>query len=84
MVRAVTDELAEAMTEGIPTQDAEENSKRLFVEFVGFLGDTPGINHVLDIFGHNGRSSFHVCKFTRASLSLRSEVDTDDPTYMQA
>ncbi len=43
---------------------------RIFLDLVGFIGDTPAINSVLDVLGYTSSSCCHLCKMMRRSNSI--------------
>lgn len=57
------------MTEGFEDFDAEGQKRKIFLDVVGFLGDTPALNGSLDVLGHTSTACCHLCKFTRGSQS---------------
>ncbi len=45
-------------------------TRQIFLDLVGFVGDTPAINSALDVLGHNAIACCHVCRFRRGSSAL--------------
>ncbi len=58
------------MTTGFNDYDADGKKRRIFLDLVGFIGDTPALNHYLDVLGHTAVSYCHLCRFSRGSKSL--------------
>ncbi len=58
------------MTQGFEDIDADGNPIRIFLDLVGFIGDTPALNAALDVIGHTGNAFCHLCRFVRRSSTL--------------
>lgn len=63
MLREIGKELQVRMTDGFLTEDANGEKVHVFLDLVGVLGDTPGLNGILDVLGHNAHSCSHKCSF---------------------
>ncbi len=66
----IQDDIIRGMTEGFSDYDADGMQIRIFLDLVGFIGDTPAINAALDVLGHTGGACCHLCTFKRSPLSL--------------
>ncbi len=61
------DDIVQGMTTGFVDYDAEGKRRRIFLDLVGFIGDTPALNQILDTLGHTGSACCHLCRFVRRS-----------------
>ncbi len=68
--KKIVDDIIEGMTTGFTEYNSDGNKVRVFLDLVGFIGDTPAINAVLDVLGHTGSACCHLCKFMRKSESI--------------
>ncbi len=59
----LTDDIVEGMTTGREVVCPDGVTRTIFLDLVGFLGDTPGINSFLDVTGHQGNACCHRCTF---------------------
>ncbi len=66
---SIMDDLKTGMTEGFLDVDATGEKRRIFLDLVGIVGDTPAINAALDVIGHTGSSFCHVCRSVRRSAT---------------
>ncbi len=66
----IQNDIVKGMTIGFLDYDAYGNSIRIFLDLVGFIGDTPAINSALDVLGHTGGACCHLCKFFRHSHTI--------------
>ncbi len=62
----VQNDIIIGMTEGF--LDGER--RRIFLDLVGFTGDTPARNAELDVMGHTATAFCHLCRVSRQSASL--------------
>ena len=69
VMKPITKDITEGMTNGHPIIDAEGKKRRIFLDLVGILGDTTGINSLLDVAGHMGIASCHRCSFDKRESS---------------
>lgn len=60
--------------DGFVTYDADSEKVHVFLDLVGVLGDTPGLNIILDVLGHKGNTCCHKCSF-----DLRKEGPLANP-----
>lgn len=58
-------DLIKGMTEGRVITDANGVERVVFLHLIGFLGDTPGLNAVLDVGGHSANSFCHRCRIQK-------------------
>lgn len=65
--KSIEDDLITGMTQGFPDFDATGQPCRIFLDLVGFLGDTPALNASLDTLGHTATSFCHLCRYTKQS-----------------
>ncbi len=63
-------DIIEGMTNGYMDVDGDGNRRRIFLDLVGCLGDTPALNSVLDVLGHTAAACCHLCRFSRASSTF--------------
>ncbi len=70
VLRAITQDITEGMTDGFLDIDAEGNKRRIFLDLVGFIGDTPALNSFLDVLGHNAIACCHLCRYVRQSSTM--------------
>jgi hypothetical protein len=64
--RAIIPEIIRGTTEGFKTLDANGMEVLVFLDVVGFIGDTPAIIHMVDILrGHNALAPCTWCAFRR-------------------
>lgn len=74
LLNHLVDDIVEGMTSGRLIIDAEGKKRRVFLDLVGILGDTPGLNALLDVTGHTGIAPCHRCSFDKqASDALTNE-----------
>ncbi len=64
--RILTD-ISHAATDGVVDYDAEGRKRRVFIDLVGLVGDTPALNSALDVLGHTANACCHLCRFMRHS-----------------
>ncbi len=70
VLTAIIADVVEGMTKGFLDVDAEGNMRRIFLDLVGFVGDTPALNSSLDILGHNACACCHLCRYVRRSTTI--------------
>ncbi len=70
VLKRIQDDIVTGMTTGFADIDASGTRRRIFLDLVGFLGDTPALNASLDTLGHTATSCCHLCKYSRQSTSL--------------
>ncbi len=63
-------DITQGITEGFVDIDANGETRRIFLDLVCFVGDTPAINSALDVLVHNATDYCHVCRFRRGSSAL--------------
>ncbi len=68
--KAIEADIVQGITEGFLDYDAEGVQRRIFLDLVGYLGDTPAINSELDTLGHTANACCHLCTYSRYSCSL--------------
>ncbi len=61
--RRLVADLVDGMRRGRTLRTADGILRRVFLDHVAFLGDTPGINAFLDVLGHNGLACCHRCAY---------------------
>jgi hypothetical protein len=64
--------------------DANGKEVVVFLDVVGFVGDTPAISHVLDVRGHNALAPCPWCSFLRDDNELHRGSRYGFPTSMNA
>ncbi len=69
IVKLIPDLIA-GSTEGFKDVDGDGNIRRVFLDLVGVLGDTPALNEVLDVLGHTSTFCCHLCRFSRGSSTI--------------
>ena len=67
---SILPDIIQGMAHGFLDIDADGVKRRIFLDLVGFMGDTPAINHFLDILGHTASCCCHLCRFIRGSDTL--------------
>ncbi len=70
VLNRITPDLVRGMTEGILDIDAEGTKRRIFLDMIGVLGDTPALNSVLDVLGHTALACCHLCRFIKGSATI--------------
>lgn len=55
-LRIIIDDIALETTERVVRIDEEGTERRIFLDFVGVLGDTLGLKATINLLGHNGRA----------------------------
>lgn len=68
-MRNFVNDLVHGMTKGSKIIDAAGNQRTIFLDCVGMLGDTPGINGMLDVLGHSHQACCHLCSYFSKSDS---------------
>ncbi len=63
--KIIQNDIVTGMTTGFTDRDSDGNQIRIFLDLVGFIGDTPAINAALDVLGHTGSACCHLCRFVR-------------------
>jgi len=58
------------MEQGAYITDPCGKRRLLFLDLVGVLGDTPGLNKMLDVRGHQGSAFCHKCRYSTADIDL--------------
>jgi len=70
IIREIVDELVACAKVGKDAIDADGNRRKIFVDVVNVLGDTPGLNTFLDFGGHSGDAFCHKCNISKSGVSL--------------
>ncbi len=70
ILNSIFDDILHGMTTGFEDYDADGRKRRIFLDLVAFLGDTPALNSFLDVLGHTSNACCHLCRFTRGSTTL--------------
>ncbi len=70
VLRAIVSDVVKGMKEGFLDFDADGNKRRIFLDLVGFVGDTPALNASLDVMGHTSSVCCHLCRFVRQSATI--------------
>jgi hypothetical protein len=65
VLRAIIPDIIEGTTDGFRTLDSNGKEVVVFLDVVGFVGDTPAVSHVLDVRGHNPLAPCPWCSFLR-------------------
>jgi len=65
----IKDDLSRGTTDGFPGIDANGTRRRVFLDLVGILGDTPAINYGLDVKGQSGAAPCHLCSFRKRHIT---------------
>jgi len=65
ILRRIIDDIVEEMKTGVVIYDADGTKRRLFLDLVNILGDTPGLNAFLDFGGHSGNEFCHRCRVSK-------------------
>jgi len=63
--KALNEDLRIGITTGFVGTDANGVRRRVFLDLVGILGDTPAINYALDVLGHTASAFCHCCIATK-------------------
>ena len=61
----LVDDIRRGMIEGFEDYDALGEKTTIFLDLVGCIGDTPALNGLLDVKGHNAIACCHLCRFRR-------------------
>lgn len=70
-MRALMRSAIRGATEGRVCIDADGVKRRIFIDVVAVISDTPGLNAALDVLGHgNGGACCHKCTFNAKADSL--------------
>ena len=64
-------DLKQGATEGFVDFDADGKRRRVFLDCVGIIGDTPALNGGLDVGGHNAQAPCHLCRLHTHSQTNR-------------
>jgi len=81
VLRHLIDKIVEGMTDGVVIYDADNTRRRIFLDMVNILGDTPGLNAFLDFGGHTGNEFCHRCRISKTTTNalgnrcLRGDCD---------
>lgn len=65
MLNELLQDIEIGMKQGYEDYDACGEKVTIFLDLVGCVGDTPAMNGVLDIKGHNAIACCHLCRFRR-------------------
>ncbi len=63
-------DIIQGMTDSFIDIYGNEETRRIFLDIVGCVGDAPPINSALNVFGHKATACCHVCRFRRDSCAL--------------
>ncbi len=66
----IQQDIIKGMTEGYLDYDASGEKRRIFLDLVGFIGDTPALNASLDILSHTATAFCHLCRLRRHSATI--------------
>lgn len=66
----LADEIGKGGAEGFLEFDARGTRRRIFLDLLGFVGDTPALNDCLDVRGHCAKAPCHQCRFRRKSSDV--------------
>lgn len=66
----ILEDILHGSTTGFADYDAEGTKRRIFLDLVGLIGDTPALNHYLDVVGHNALACCHLCSYIRGPERL--------------
>ena len=75
IVRAVSSDIANCSSVGIPVEFPDKTKLTLFLDIVGYLGDYPAMVHMLDVTGVHGVAPCNFCTFRRAS-TINTDVSS--------
>lgn len=73
VINSITDDIVKGPKEGILTYDADV-FPRIYLDCVGFIGDTPAIGKGLDVSGHTGGTFCHLCTRQKNSETVEGRV----------
>lgn len=62
-------DIVEGATNGFVDFDANGQRRRIFLDLLGFIGDTPAINGCLDVLGHSSHAPCHQCRYYRTATT---------------
>ena len=65
VIRYISRDIAIGCTEGYSVRDSDFEPYRLFLDYVGFIGDQPAVTETTDVRGHNAISPCTYCTFQR-------------------
>ncbi len=68
--KKIEDDIVQGMSEGFLDFDAEGVKRRIFLNLVGYLGDTPAVNGELDTLGHTANAFCLLCRYKRNTIGL--------------
>lgn len=63
----IFDDILTGCTTGFVDFDSTGQKRRIFLDLVGFIADTPAANACLDVLGHNAKACCHQCRYYRSS-----------------
>lgn len=66
VLRAIIPDIIRGTTRGFTTVDGNGREVVVFLDVVGYIGDTPAISHVLDLRGHTALAPCPWCSFCRS------------------
>jgi len=76
---ALLDDIETGVTTGFDATDPNGIERKVFLDPVAVIGDTPALNYALDVLGHSGNSYCHLCKINKSvDVPDRSDSDTED------
>ena len=76
-------DIQEAMTQGNSVVSPDGVCRRIFLDPVAVLGDTPGINNILDVSGHEALAYCHRCSFrTGPKEALNNRYINDSAKWL--
>ncbi len=81
VLKEIAEDVIEGMTEGFVEYDSDRKEIRIFLDLVGFLGDTPAINSVLDVLGRTSSARCHLCAMVRRSDTIVGSLYSREGYY---
>jgi len=63
VMRHIIDDYIAQVQVGAIVVDARGQRRRVFVDIINLVGDTPGMNEFIDVLGSSGRSPCHRCNY---------------------
>lgn len=72
----ILDDLIEGASKGFDVMDADGVNRKVFLDVVGILGDTPALNASLDVMGHTALACCHLCGFRKQPSTCNTSLFT--------
>ena len=86
----IIDDIVEGSTTGFPCVDAFSNKLRVFFDVLGFIGDYPASNAVVDTAGQSAIAPCTHCSFVRSNntgmsvYAFSTSITSSNSTYRRS